>query len=82
MCEIVTSNYFTDEGIDEVDVKRNDSDSETSSCSPEQPNVVHEPEEPYISSREESIMEEENIHQQGTTIAVVINSPIITALYY
>ena len=61
------SDAFTDEGIDEVDVERNSSDSETSSYSPEQPSVVHEPEQPqyiYISSGEESITEEEDIHQQ------------------
>ena len=79
VCEFVTSNYYTDDGIDEVDAERNSSDSETSSCSPEQASVVYEPEEPHLSSREESIMEEENIHQQGTTIA---DSPIKTALYY
>ena len=68
MCELTTSNYCTDEGNDEVDAERNSSDSETSSFSPEQPSVGYEPEEPHLSSREESIMEEENIHQQGTTI--------------
>ena len=59
---------FTDEGIEEVDSERNSSDSETSSCSPEQPSVVHEPEEPqyiYISSGEDSITEEESTHEQG-----------------
>ena len=76
MCEFITSDYFTDEGIDEVETERNSSDSETSSCSPEQPSVVHEPEEPHLSSREESITGEENIHQQGTTLDIVINSPI------
>jgi hypothetical protein len=59
---------LTDERVEEIDVERNNSDSETSSCSPKQPSVVHEPEEPqyiYISSGEESITEEENTHQQG-----------------
>ena len=61
------SDAYTDKSIEEIDVERNDSDSETSSCSPEQPSVVHEPEQPqyiYISSGEESITEEEDIHQQ------------------
>ena len=68
LCEnIMINDAFTDKSIEEIDVERNSSDSETSSCSPEQPSVVHEPEEPqyiYISSGEESITEEEDIHQQ------------------
>ena len=74
---------IADESIKEIDVERSSSDSETSSCSPEQPSVVHEPEEPqyiYISSGEESVTEEESTHQQGTTVAVVINFPIIGKL--
>ena len=62
------SDAYTDKSIEEIDVERNDSDSETSSFSPEQPGVVHEPEQPQyiynISSGEESIAEEEDIHQQ------------------
>ena len=58
---------FAVKNIEEIDVERNSSDSETSSYSPEQPSVIHEPEEPqyiYISSGEESIAEKEDIHQQ------------------
>ena len=55
------SDAFTDQSIEEIDVERNSSDSETSSCSPEQPSVVPEPEQ---SNGEESIAEEEDIYQQ------------------
>ena len=51
------------DSIEESDVERNSSDSEIS----KQPRV-QEPEEPqyiYISSGEESIMEEKNICEQG-----------------
>ena len=68
MLECIITDSIVDESVEEIDVERNDSDSETSSCSPEQPSVVREPEEPqyiYISSGEESITEEEDIHQQG-----------------
>ena len=68
MFECIITDSVIDESVEEIDVERNDSDSETSSCSPEQPSVVHEPEQPqyiYISSGEESITEEGNIHQQG-----------------
>ena len=68
MFEFIITDSIVDESVEEIDVERNDSDSETSSCSPEQPSVVNESEEPqyiYISSGEESITEEEDIHQQG-----------------
>ena len=70
MLECIITDSIADESIEEIDVERKSSDSETSSCSPEQPSVDHEPEEPqyiYISSGEESITEEGNIHQQGMT---------------
>jgi hypothetical protein len=69
MRECIINDSFADEGVEEIDVERNNSDSEISSCSPKQPSVFHEPEEPqyiYISSGEESITEEKNIRQQGT----------------
>ena len=66
--EYIVSDSFADDSIEENNVERNSSDSENSNCSPKQP-CVQVPEEPdyiYISSGEESIAEEENIHQQGT----------------
>ena len=58
---------FIDESIKEIDVEGKNSDSETSDCSPRQL-CDPEPEEPQyiiISSGEESIVEEENLIEQG-----------------
>ena len=64
--EYSVSDCFADKSTEESDVERNSSDSEISSCSPRQLQDPEEPQYIYISSGEESIVEEENIHQQGT----------------
>ena len=58
---------FADDSIEEIDVERNSSDSEISSCSPKQP-CIQEPEEPHISSGKESIVDKKSTREQGQII--------------
>ena len=69
--------------IEEIDVERNNSNLEISGCSPR---LLQEPEEPqyiYISSGEESVEEEVNIHQQGTCniLGVCRQCKLVVAMY-